>query len=87
MICILLLVCVVDGGCHRAFVRLDYIEGDKIIVLQYSLLVLLVSLVLSKKIWKSSGVIRFIPFGSVKCFISYILCRSSLWRSLRVWVG
>ena len=49
MLCILLLVCVVDGGCHRAFDRLDYTEGDKIVVLQYSLLVLLVLLVLSKK--------------------------------------
>ena len=31
MLCILLLVCVVDGGCHRAFDRLDYTEGDKIV--------------------------------------------------------
>ena len=48
VLCILLLVCVVDDGCHRAFDRLDYTEGDKIVVLQYPLLVLLVSLVLNK---------------------------------------
>ena len=48
VLCNLLLVCVVGGGCHKAFDRLDCIEGDKIIVLQYPMLVLLVSLVLNK---------------------------------------
>ena len=50
MLCILLLVCVVGGGCHKAFDRLDCIEGNKIIVLQYPMFVLLVLLVLNKKI-------------------------------------
>ena len=48
MLCILLLVCVVDDGCHKEFDRLDCIKGSKIIVLQYPMLVLLVSLVLYK---------------------------------------
>ena len=49
VLCILLLVCVVGGGCHKAFDRLDCIKGNKIIVLQYPMVVLLVSLVLNKK--------------------------------------
>ena len=48
VLCILLLVCVVGGGCHKEFDRLDCIEDDKIIVQQYPMLVLLVSLVLNK---------------------------------------
>ena len=46
MLCILLLVCVVDDGCHKGFDNLDCIEGSKIIVLQYLVLVLLILLVL-----------------------------------------
>ena len=46
MLCILLLVYVVGDGCHKDFDNLDCIEGSKIIVLQYSVLVLLISLVL-----------------------------------------
>ena len=48
MLCILLLVCVVGYGCHKEFDKLNYIEGSKIIVLQYLMLVLLVLLVLYK---------------------------------------
>ena len=48
MLCILLLMCVVDGGCHKDFDSLDFIESSKIIVLQYPMLVLLISLVLYK---------------------------------------
>ena len=48
VLCILLLVCVVGGGCRKAFDKLDYTKDDRIIVLQYLMLVLLVSLVLSR---------------------------------------
>ena len=50
MLCILLLVCVVGDGCYKEFDSLDCIEGSKIIVLQYPMFVLLISLVLYKKI-------------------------------------
>ena len=39
-------MCVVGDGCHKEFDKLDYIKGSKIIILQYPMLVLLVSLVL-----------------------------------------
>ena len=39
-------MCVVGDGCHKGFDSLDCIEGSKIIVLQYLVLVLLISLVL-----------------------------------------
>ena len=48
VLCILLLVCVVDYGCDNDFDSLDCIKGSKIIVLQYPMLVLLISLVLYK---------------------------------------
>ena len=48
MLYILLLVCVVGDGCHMDFDYLGYIQDDKIIVLQYSMLVLLILLVLCK---------------------------------------
>ena len=38
----------VDDGCRKDFDSLDCIEGSKIIVLQYPMLVLLISLVLYK---------------------------------------
>ena len=41
-------MCMVDDGCHKDFDNLDCIEGSKIIVLQYPMLVLLISLVLYK---------------------------------------
>ena len=48
VLCILLLVCVVGGGCCKVFDKLNYTEDDRIIVLQYLMLVLLVSLVLNR---------------------------------------
>ena len=36
----------VDDGCYKGFDSLGYIQGSKIVVLQYSVLVLLISLVL-----------------------------------------
>ena len=35
VLCILLVVCVVGGGCRKVFDRLDYTEDDRIIFLQY----------------------------------------------------
>ena len=46
MLCILFLVCVVGNGCYKGFDSLDCIEDSKIIVLQYPMLILLISLVL-----------------------------------------
>ena len=48
MFCILLLVFVVSGGCHKEFDRLDCIVDSKIIVLLYLVLVLLVLLALCR---------------------------------------
>ena len=41
-------MCVVDDGCHKDFDSLDCIKGSKIIVLQYPIFFLLISLVLYK---------------------------------------
>ena len=46
MLCTLLLVYVVADGCRKGFDSSDCIEGSKIIVLQYPVLVLLILLVL-----------------------------------------